>query len=179
MMRRKGREEETREKVLDVDATMQGTLTFRDPVNLRINGKFDGKLITRGSLIIGEHAVVNANIDGEAISVAGKINGDITARERLQLVAPAHVVGNINTPVLNVESGAILDGNCKMSSKASGGRSSAIFMSTDEVATYLEVEPSVINEWASKGRIPAVKEANVWKIDRQKLDEWIASGKIK
>jgi len=178
-MRRKGREEETTDKILDVDATMQGTLTFRDPVNLRINGKFDGKLTTRGNLIIGEQAVVNADIDGEAVSVAGRVNGDIAAREKLQLVAPGHVVGNINTPVLNVEPGSKLDGNCKMSSKSASSNRDTIFMSADDVATYLEVEPAVVKEWASKGRIPAVKEANTWKINRQKLDEWIADGKIK
>jgi len=177
-MRRK-KDEEVRDKVLDVDATMQGTLTFRDPVNLRINGKFDGKLITKGSLMIGEDAVVNADIDGEAISVAGKVTGDITARESLQLVAPSHVMGNVVAPVLNVEAGAKLDGYCKMTSKAGSGKSAAAFMSAQEVANYLEVDPAVINEWATKGRIPAVKESNSWKIDRNKLDEWIASGKIK
>jgi len=179
MMRRRRDDEEPREKMLDVDATMQGTLIFRDPVNLRINGKFDGKLTTKGSLMIGEHAEVNADIDGESVSVAGKVTGDITARENLRLISPARISGNINTPVLNVESGAKLDGNCNMSSKEKGGRSAAAFMSAEEVARYLEIEPSVVNEWASKGRIPAVKEASSWKVDRRKLDEWIANGKIK
>ena len=179
MMRRRRGGEEVREKILDVDASMQGTLTFRDPVNLRINGKFDGKLITKGILMIGENAIVNADIDGESISVAGKVTGDINALEDLRLISPARVSGNITTPVLSVESGAKLDGNCNMSSKDKAGRSATAFMSADEVARYLEIEPSVVNEWASKGRIPAVKEANSWKVDRQKLDEWIAEGKIK
>ena len=54
---RRRREEEPKEKILDVDASMQGTLSFKDPVNLRINGKFEGKLQTKGSLTIGEHVV--------------------------------------------------------------------------------------------------------------------------
>ena len=45
------------EKVLEVDASMTGTLTFKDPVNLRINGRFDGTLDTKGSLTIGEKLV--------------------------------------------------------------------------------------------------------------------------
>jgi len=50
---RRRKDEEFAEKILDVDASMQGTLAFKDPVNLRINGKFDGKLDTKGSLTIG------------------------------------------------------------------------------------------------------------------------------
>jgi len=179
MRRRKEREEEAQEKVLDVDASMQGTLTFKDPVNLRINGKFDGKLVTKGTLIIGEHATVNADIDGEAVSVAGKVTGDIVAHERLQLVSPAYVAGNVRTPVLNVESGARLNGNCKMDSSKDVRKETAAFMTADEVARYLEVDTAVVSEWATKGRIPAVKEANAWKIDRKRLDEWIVNGKIK
>ncbi|PIU42029.1 MAG: hypothetical protein COS99_02245 [Candidatus Omnitrophica bacterium CG07_land_8_20_14_0_80_42_15] len=179
MMRRRREEEETKEKILDVDAAMQGTLTFRDPVNLRINGKFEGKLVTKGSLAVGEHAIVNADIDGETITVAGRVNGNIIARQELRLTSPAHIVGNIITPLLNIESGAILDGNCKMSSIDTTKPTGALFMSMEEVAKYLEVEPTVVAEWASNGRIPAIKEANTWKIERSKLDEWVANGKIK
>ena len=48
------------EKTLDVDASMQGSLIFKDPVNLKINGRFEGTLNTKGNLMIGEHATVNA-----------------------------------------------------------------------------------------------------------------------
>jgi excisionase family DNA binding protein len=181
MIRRRKEDEVIKEeKVLDVDATMQGTLTFRDPVNLRINGNFEGKLITKGSLVISDHAVVNANIDGESISIAGRVNGDIIARKELRLVSPAHVIGNIKAPGLVVELGARLDGNITMSSAQANTRSTnAVLMSADEVAKYLEVEPSVVADWAQEGRIPAFKESNTWKVDRKELDNWIASGKIK
>ena len=46
-------------------------------------------------------------------------------------------------------------------------------------ARYLEVEPTVVTDWAQEGRIPAVRESNGWKVDRRELDEWIANGKIK
>ena len=58
------------EKILDVDAAMSGSLTFRDPVNLRINGKFEGTLETRGTLVIGPSAVVKANIICDYIKIA-------------------------------------------------------------------------------------------------------------
>ena len=49
--------QQTGEKVLDVNASMQGTLRFDDPVNLRINGKFEGTLDTKGMLMVGERPV--------------------------------------------------------------------------------------------------------------------------
>ena len=63
------------EKFLDVNAAMQGSLAFSDPVNLRINGKFEGNLTTRGNLIIGSNADVKADIVGENITVGGKSKG--------------------------------------------------------------------------------------------------------
>ena len=49
-MAKKDRPEDREDKILDVDARMQGTVVFKDPVNLRINGSFEGKLDTRGNL---------------------------------------------------------------------------------------------------------------------------------
>ena len=54
------KKERIEDKILDVDARMQGTIIFKDPVNLRINGSFEGKLETRGRLTIGENARVGA-----------------------------------------------------------------------------------------------------------------------
>ena len=60
-------------KILDVDASMQGTLTFKDPVNLRINGDFEGKLDTKGILTISANAFVRADINGDEIVISGKV----------------------------------------------------------------------------------------------------------
>jgi len=89
---KRGRREDTNEsevQYLNVDATMQGSLTFKDPVNLRINGRFEGTLETRGNLVIGAQASVQANVIGENITIAGKLHGDVTALQRLTLVSPA------------------------------------------------------------------------------------------
>src|SRR3989338_8059459 len=109
-----GRRDKKREveKMLDVDASMQGTLIFKDPVNLRINGRFEGTLNTKGNLMIGEHAVVNADVIGESIVVAGKVNGNISALKELKLISPACVVGAIKTPLFSVAEGAVLEGSC-------------------------------------------------------------------
>ena len=91
------------ERILDVDASMQGTLSFKDPVNLKINGKFEGILNTKGNLMIGEHASVNADVTGESIIIAGNVRGNISALKELKLIAPACVVGEIKTPLLLFE----------------------------------------------------------------------------
>ena len=149
------RRDRNESKVLDVDASMQGTLVFKDPVNLRINGSFEGKLDTKGSLEIGENASVRADIKGEEIAVAGKITGNIVADRELRVLSKAHIVGDVITPVLAVEKGAVLQGKCQMLNHP--GQKGRIF-NIDELAKYLEVEVSNITDWANSGKIPAFKE---------------------
>jgi len=170
--------EEIKEKVLDVDASMQGTLSFNDPVNLRINGKFEGRLNTKGSLMIGEHANVVADIFGERISIAGKVRGNVKAEKEISLIAPATVMGNIDTPALNVSNGAVINGNIKMGGSSSGHESRKKMLSVDEVAKYLEIEKDIVSEWADNGRLPGIKEGNSWKFDRSVLERWVSNEKI-
>src|SRR3989338_1770853 len=87
-------------KVLEVDASFQGNLIFKDEVNLHINGHFEGRLETKGDLLIGEQASVKANIIGERITIAGSVNGDVTAVSELRLAPTAKVIGDIRTPNL-------------------------------------------------------------------------------
>ncbi|MFH1854323.1 MAG: polymer-forming cytoskeletal protein [Candidatus Omnitrophota bacterium] len=170
------RRDRTEQKILDVDASMQGTLTFKDPVNLRINGSFEGRLDTKGSLIIGENAVIRADINGEEIIIGGRVIGNIAAQKQLQALSRAHIVGDITTPILSVESGAVIQGKCNM--LGSPGKAGNIF-NAEQLAKYLEVEVSNILNWADSGKIPAFKEGNDWMFDRGMIDEWIAKEKAK
>lgn len=157
------------EKVLDVDAAMQGTLSFKDPVNLRINGKFEGNLDTKGNLTIGQSAIVSADIVGDNIIVGGRVRGKITAKEMLTLLPSAIVEGEIYPARLNIAEGAVLDGRCSMLND---------FLSPEELARYLEVDLNSIMEWANAGRMPASKEGNNWRFERKAIDSWVASGKV-
>ena len=167
------RRDKNEKKILDVDASMQGTLAFKDAVNLRINGSFEGKLDTKGSLIIGENASVRADIIGEEIVIGGKITGNITAANSLKALSSAHIIGDITTPNLSVESGAVIHGKCQMLM----GKGNVF--NIEELARYLEVEISNILEWANTGKIPAFKDGNDWKFERPKIEEWIAKEKTK
>lgn len=176
MMTKKDKRHEV-EKVLDVDASMQGTLVFKDPVNLKINGRFEGVLNTKGSLMVGEQATVNADITGESIIIAGKVNGNIVALKDLKLIAPAQVRGDITTPMLSIAEGAMFDGNSKMFAQTTGYIESVL--NAEELAKYLEIDMNLVHEWANSGRLPATKDGNNWKFERSKIDEWVAQGKIK
>ena len=168
------RKDEDAAKFLEVDASMQGTLAFKDPVNLQINGRFEGALQTRGSLIIGERAQVQASVEGEAITVAGRLQGDIKASQRLELRATARIIGNITTPTLVVQEGAVIQGQCDMLSGRKGQ-----MMTVDELARYLEVDKRAVVDWAGSGRLPGIREGESWTFDRAKIDEWVANEKIR
>jgi len=175
-----GKGKKAEEKILDVDASMLGTMSFKDPVNLQINGRFEGTLDTRGMLTIGEKAFVSANIVGDEITIAGRVTGEVVAKKSLKLVSPARVDGNIRTPLLEINKGAVLNGNCQMvvSGRVSS-QAGAELMEIDEVARYLEVDLSVVRDWAVSGKLPAIREGDKLHFDKTKIDEWIASERIK
>jgi cytoskeletal protein CcmA (bactofilin family) len=89
-----------------------GKLVFEGTV--RIEGHVEGEISAQDTLIIGESAVVNAQIGGTSVVVHGRVTGDITARKRLEIRAPGKVFGNINTPSLVIHEGVVFEGQCTM-----------------------------------------------------------------
>ena len=166
---RRGRNE-PEQKLIEINAEMKGTLSFSDPVNLRINGLFVGALETKGTLTVGETATVEAKITGENIIVAGKIQGDVVASKMLVLMPSAELLGNISTPKLNIVEGAIFEGQCRMLNEV---------LSLDEVSRYLELDASSIIEMANAGTLPGTKTGEDWTFDRAKVDHWITLEKAK
>ncbi len=82
---------------------------------LRVDGHLTGRIMSEtGTLIVGASGQVDANIAVAAAVINGTVNGDIIATEKLQLGRTARVVGNIQSPRLVLEDGAILEGNCSM-----------------------------------------------------------------
>ena len=99
----------------------EGKLTFEGTV--RIDGKFTGSIVTKDVLVIGEGAVVTAEIDCGTVIVHGQIIGNVKARVGVELHSPARVKGNIEAPTLMIEKGVTFDGQTKMEGveRASGG----------------------------------------------------------
>ena len=164
------RQPESQERILDVTASMEGSLIFQDPVVLRISGRFEGNLQTRGELTIGPQAQVNADLTGDTIVIAGRVTGKVVARNSLKIIPPGVVRGEIWTPVLEVQTGAQLHGNVRM-----GGQES--WMSLQEVAEYLEVEPRVVEQWVREGKLSGTQEGGQWKFEKAKIDEWVSTQK--
>jgi excisionase family DNA binding protein len=162
--------EEPAERTIDISAQMQGSLCFKDSVNLKINGQFTGTLEMKGTLTIGNEATVEAHITGENIIIGGKVKGDIIAKKMLVLMPTANLVGNISTPKLNIVEGAIFRGQCQMVDD---------LLSTEDLARYLELEPGTVIELANNGGIPAQRSGNEWVFERSKIDSWASTAKIK
>jgi excisionase family DNA binding protein len=169
-MRDKKDSVESSSKVIEINAQMQGSLSFKDPVNLKINGNFNGTLDARGTLTVGQAAFVEAHITGENIIIAGKVRGDIVAKRMLVMMPTALLTGNISTPKLNIVEGAVFQGKCQMVDD---------MLDLDEVAKYLEIDMPAIMELASDGKIPATKNGDSWTFERSKIDNWASSGKVK
>jgi cytoskeletal protein CcmA (bactofilin family) len=82
---------------------------------MRIDGHLSGRVSsTSGTLIVGANGKVDANIEVAVAVIHGTINGDIIATQRLELGRAAKVNGNIQTPSLVIEQGAVFEGSCKM-----------------------------------------------------------------
>jgi len=158
------RKREAEEKVLDMNANMQGTIVFSESVNLRINGTFTGELKSRGTLFIGESADVNAEIQGEDITIAGKVKGNIHADGKIAMLGTSVVEGDIYTPVLEVREGAIFQGISHMLSEQ---------MNVKEVSRYLDIDQNKIVQWANEGAIPAARKGESWIFEKARIDTWL------
>ena len=97
---------------LDKGTNMTGELEFAG--TLRIDGNFQGSISTADNLVIGEHAVVHANIKVGEIEIHGQFFGTIEAKQRVEIFPSGRVRGDIHTPVLCVNAGATLDGGIRM-----------------------------------------------------------------
>src|SRR6185503_6553849 len=90
-----------------------GEATFKSL--LRIDGKFSGRVASpTGTLIVGAGGVVDANIEVSIATILGTVNGDIIATQRIELGRAGKLNGNIQTPSLMIEQGAMFEGSCKM-----------------------------------------------------------------
>jgi cytoskeletal protein CcmA (bactofilin family) len=97
---------------LDKGTNITGELEFAG--TLRIDGNFHGSISTADTLIIGEHAVVHADIKAGEVEVHGQVFGTIEAKRRIEILVSGRVRGDVHTPELSVNPGAVLDGRIRM-----------------------------------------------------------------
>ncbi len=99
---------------IDQGSDFEGKLSFRDTV--RIDGRFQGEITSENTLIVGESGEIDAKIRSQVVAISGSVDGDIVAAEKVVLHKTARVTGNIETPSLVMEEGAVLNGVIKMTS---------------------------------------------------------------
>ncbi len=99
---------------LDKGTNVTGELEFAG--TLRIDGNFHGSISTGDVLIIGEHALVHADIKVGEIEVHGQVFGSIQAKRRVEVTATGRIRGDVQTPVLVTSAGGVLDGRIEMAS---------------------------------------------------------------
>ncbi len=104
--------------LLGKGSEFEGKLTFEGQV--RIDGKFSGQIFTKDTLVIGEGARVNAEINAGTVIVNGVVEGNIRASQLIELHNPGRVKGNMETPALSIDKGVMFEGSCKME-PAKGG----------------------------------------------------------
>ena len=97
---------------LDEGTNMTGELEFAG--TLRIDGNFHGSISTGDTLIIGEHAMVHADIRAGEVEIHGQVLGTIEAKRRVEISVSGRVRGDVHAPVLIVNPGAQLDGRTRM-----------------------------------------------------------------
>lgn len=102
--------------VIGPDTHIKGEMVFDH--NACILGKFEGRIVAKGRLEIGDTALCKASLDALQIIVQGTVEGDIVAREKLELQAGASVVGDIVATKLTVAEGASFTGHCRVGEQA-------------------------------------------------------------
>lgn len=95
------------------DAVFNGSLSFEGTV--RIDGRFEGQVITEDTLIVGETGRLIADINAGTVICKGKIEGTVIAANKIELHSTGQIVGELKSKALHVEVGGILDGQCDMS----------------------------------------------------------------
>jgi cytoskeletal protein CcmA (bactofilin family) len=97
---------------LDSGASFKGELEFED--TMRIDGRFNGKILSKNELIVGESATIEGDVHVGRIAISGTVIGKIVATQRVEIHRNGKVYSDIDTPALVIEEGAIFQGNCVM-----------------------------------------------------------------
>jgi len=127
--------------LIDRGCSVEGKLAFDGTV--QINGDFTGEILSDGTLIVGPEAKISARIQIDTIVVEGNVEGTIEAKQKVELRRGATLLGDIQSPTLVVEEGAVFQGRSQM------------------LATATATATQSANErYASEGAYPAEESAD-------------------
>ena len=98
--------------VLTSDVEIKGNLKFAG--ELVFEGKLDGEIQTEGVLSLGDSAVINGNISAQSVLVRGKVNGNINAKEKIEIKGKTELFGDIRAAKLVIEEGVTYVGKTEV-----------------------------------------------------------------
>ena len=133
-------------QMLGPQAVLEGNLVFEG--SLFMNGHAKGTIESRnGSIVVGEEAVLHADIFVRSATINGEIKGTVRATERIELHPPARVYGDLNAPIVRIDAGVIFEGNCMIKPKEDAASKTDRLLSTSagktEKPTQSSPEPKV------------------------------------
>ena len=102
----------TSKNVLNSDVEIKGNIKFSG--ELTFDGKLDGEIHTDGTLTLGDGAVINGNISAQSVVVRGKVNGNINAKEKIDIKSKAELFGDIRATKLVIEEGVTYVGKTEV-----------------------------------------------------------------
>ena len=98
--------------VLSSDVEIKGNLKFSGELNF--DGKLDGEIHTDGTLHLGDSAIVNGNINAQSVVLRGKINGNVVAKEKIEIKTKTELFGDIRASKLSIEEGVTFVGKTEV-----------------------------------------------------------------
>jgi cytoskeletal protein CcmA (bactofilin family) len=98
--------------VLSSDVEIKGNVKFAG--ELQCDGKIEGEIVSEGLLTLGETATINGNINAGIVVVRGKVNGNINAKEKIEIKTKAEIFGDIKASKLSVEEGVTFVGRAEV-----------------------------------------------------------------
>ena len=117
-------------QMLGPQVVLEGNLVFEG--SLFMNGHAKGAIESRtGAIVVGEDAVIHADVFVRTATINGEINGTIRATERIELHPPARVYGDLNAPVVVIDAGAIFEGKCTIKPKEDAASQTDRMLSTN------------------------------------------------
>jgi cytoskeletal protein CcmA (bactofilin family) len=108
--------------IIGSDASFKGEVTFEG--TMRVDGKFEGKINSKGKLSLGRTAEIQAEVNAAHVAIEGGFRGQVAAQERVEIASTARVQGDIRSTKLVVAEGATLVGNVQVSPDALKGGAS-------------------------------------------------------
>jgi len=119
--------------VVAEDLEIKGTIKFKSSVMLK--GVFEGEIFSEGLLVVGSTAKVSASINTKTLISHGSITGNVVATEQIVLKSSATHIGDLKSPFIMIENGAIFNGSCMMERTASAA------VSASPIETVVDYSP--------------------------------------